>query len=156
MLSKALLCPPMHNWPIRKHPAEGVFIFRGQATIVFLTICTAKRQPVLANPKVHKALVTSWRRADAWIVGLYLIMPNHIHLFCSPQNEDYEIEAWIAYWKREFRRLCGILLHDFSHAVFITDSAMTKVMLKNGSTFAKIRFGPTSLRTQTIGLIKVP
>lgn len=97
----------MHNWPIRKNPAEGVFIFRGQANIVFLTVCTQKRQIGLADPKVHQALVTSWQQADAWLVGQYLIMPDHIHLFCSPKNEDYEIEQWIIFWKRQFRRLSG-------------------------------------------------
>jgi putative transposase len=97
----------MQNRPIRSHPDEGVLIFRGQATVVFLTICSAKRQSGLANVMVHEALVTSWKRANAWLIGFYLIMPNHIHLFCSPQNEEYEIEAWIAYWKREFRRIIG-------------------------------------------------
>src|ERR1700739_3214205 len=97
----------MHDCPIRKHPAEGVFIFRSQATVAFFTVCTAKRQSGLANSAVQEALVTSWSRADAWLVGFYLVMPNDIHLLCSPQDEDYEIEAWIAFWKREFRRLCG-------------------------------------------------
>jgi putative transposase len=97
----------VQNLPDRKHPAEGVFISRGQATVVFLTVCAAKRRSGLANATVHDALVTSWKRADAWLVGSYLVMPNHIHLFCSPQDEDYEIEDWMAYWKREFRRLVG-------------------------------------------------
>ncbi len=91
----------------RQHPAEGVFIFRGQATIVFLTVCTQKRETGLANPLVQQALVASWQLADAWLVGDYLIMPDHIHLFCSPQNEDYTIEQWITFWKRQFRRLYG-------------------------------------------------
>ena len=34
-------------------------------------------------------------------------MPDHIHLFCSPQNEDYTIEQWITFWKRQFRRSYG-------------------------------------------------
>ena len=97
----------MHSLPVRRHPDEGVFVFRGLATVAFLTVCTSKRQPGLANAIVHEALITSWKTADAWLVGFYLIMPNHIHLLCSPQNEDYEIEDWITYWKREFRRLVG-------------------------------------------------
>jgi len=97
----------MHERPARKHPAEGVFIFRGQATIVFLTVCTQKRKTGLANPLVHQAVVASWAQANAWLVGYYLIMPDHIHLFCSPQHEDFTIEQWIAFWKRQFRRLYG-------------------------------------------------
>lgn len=91
----------------RRNPADGVFIFRGQATIVFLTVCAQKRQSGLANVLTHEALVESWREADTWLVGFYLIMPDHIHLFCSPKNEDYTIEQWISFWKRRFRRLSG-------------------------------------------------
>jgi putative transposase len=91
----------------RRNPAEGVFIFRGQATIVFLTVCSRKREPRLANAVVQDRLIASWQEADAWLVGLYLIMPDHIHLFCSPKNEDYTIEQWIAFWKRRFGRLYG-------------------------------------------------
>lgn len=98
--------PPMRNLPVRRHPDEGVLILRGQPTIVFLTVCSAKRQKGLANERVQKALVQAWSTADAWQVGLYLIMLDHIHLFCWPQSEDYEIEHWIAFWKRQFRRLC--------------------------------------------------
>lgn len=98
--------PPKRNFRMRRHPDEGVLILRGLPTIVFLTVCTAGRQKGLANQQVQKALVESWNIADAWQVGLYLIMPDHIHLFCWPQNEDCEIEHWIAFWKRQFRRFC--------------------------------------------------
>ena len=87
----------------RKHPAKGVYIFRGQPTIVFLTICSYKRRPQLANAEVHKALLASWREADAWLVGFYLIMPEHVHLFCAPNNEDHTIEQWATFWKRCLR-----------------------------------------------------
>ena len=88
----------------RNSPAKGVYIFRGQSTIVFLTVCVLRREPVLANCETHAGLVCAWRDADEWRVGLYLIMPNHIHLFCSPANEDHTIESWITFWKRRFRR----------------------------------------------------
>jgi len=91
----------------REHPAEGVFIFRGQPTIAFLTVCTRKPKPGLANDAVHCALVASWQKADAWLVGFYLVMPDHIHLFCAPRNEGCTIEQWIAFWKGQFRRLHG-------------------------------------------------
>ena len=34
-------------------------------------------------------------------------MPDHIHLFCAPKNEEIAIEQWIAFWKRQFRRKAG-------------------------------------------------
>ncbi|HEV2995014.1 MAG TPA: hypothetical protein VGW99_03570 [Chthoniobacterales bacterium] len=91
----------------RDHPAEGVFIFRGQPTLAFLTVCTRRREPRLANTRVHNALVASWQKADAWLVGFYLIMPDHIHLFCAPRDEACTIEHSIAFWKAQFRRLYG-------------------------------------------------
>lgn len=91
----------------RRHPAEGVFIFLDRATIVFVTVCTWRREKRLANAAVHKGLLEAWRKADRWMIGAYMIMPDHIHLFCSPTHEQCVIEPWITYWKREFRRQLG-------------------------------------------------
>jgi putative transposase len=44
------------------------------------------------------------RRADAWLVGYYLLMPDHLHLFCAPRDLHFTIEQWLAFWKREFSR----------------------------------------------------
>src|SRR5437773_1944576 len=41
------------------------------------------------------------------MIGAYLIMPDHVHFFCSPTHEDCVIETWITFWKREFRRQLG-------------------------------------------------
>jgi len=90
----------MRERPLRRHPAEGVLIFRDQPTIVFVTICSRKRRSQLANDSVHNALVESWSTAVAWLVGFYLIMPDHIHLFCAPNGEDHTLERWISFWKR--------------------------------------------------------
>ena len=94
----------MHQRFNRSHPAEGVFVFRGQPTIVFLTVCSRKRKPVLDNPIVHAALIDSWLEASSWLIGSYSIMPDHIHLFCAPSAENHEIETWVTFWKRCLRR----------------------------------------------------
>ena len=97
-------CPQFKQ---RRHPAKGVFIFLGQATIVFVTVCCKGRAQQLANPNVHDALLQAWKKADRWMVGAYVIMPDHIHFFCSPTDIDLAIEPWITFWKREFRRTLG-------------------------------------------------
>ena len=89
----------------RSNPAEGVHTYRGQPTVVFLTVCSLNRKPCLANETIHHSLTTAWREAGAWRVGLYVIMPDHIHLFCSPADQNYTIEQWILFWKRTFRRI---------------------------------------------------
>src|ERR1700730_13242739 len=118
----------------REHPAEGVYIFRGQATIVFATVCSHKRQLQLATSEVHDALIRAWREADAWIIGSYLIMPDHIHLFCSPKNEDYTIERWITFWKRRACRHLNRAGEFFRHMVFTIGSDTMRVTRKSGIT----------------------
>jgi putative transposase len=51
---------------------------------------------------VHSALVELWEKADAWTVGCYLLMPEHIHLFCSPHKLEFALEDWVFHWKRKF------------------------------------------------------
>jgi putative transposase len=88
--------------PGRKHPVRGVYISPGQPSIIFLTVCTKDRQSWLAQPTVHDALRKIWSQTDTWLVGDYLLMPNHIHLFCAPRNLSVTMQRWVAYWKREF------------------------------------------------------
>src|SRR4051794_28014415 len=85
----------------RRHPAKGVFIFLGQATIVFVTVCSRQRKNDLANSVVHEALLKAWHKADRWMIGAYVIMPNHIHFFCAPTDITLKIEPWVTFWKRE-------------------------------------------------------
>jgi putative transposase len=83
-----------------------VLIFRGQSTLVFLTVCTERRGRWLADPAVAREVVASWQLAYAWMVGRYVLMPD-LHLFCAPVDEHFTIESWITFWKRTFKRLHG-------------------------------------------------
>ena len=79
------------------HPVCEVF---NRATIVFVTVCAKNRQSLFGSSKAHDLLVNVWREAGAWLVGRYVIMPDHIHLFCSPGKPDYPALAkWVQYWK---------------------------------------------------------
>jgi putative transposase len=102
----------------RRHPAKGVFIFLGKATIVFVTVCSRQRKKNLANPIVHEALLKAWSKADRWMIGAYVIMPDHIHFFCSPTDIRLEIEPWVTFWKREFRRTLGPAAPRFQNDCF--------------------------------------
>jgi putative transposase len=90
--------------PGRKHPAHGVHIFSSQPTIVFLTICTKDRKPWVAGESVHEDLRVAWQSAQAWLVGFYLLMPDHVHLFCAPRDMTFSVEEWVTFWKRQFAR----------------------------------------------------
>jgi putative transposase len=56
--------------------------------VYFITTCVAGRRPLLADEKVHAVLREEWRGMSVrhgWTVGRYVIMPDHVHFFLSPQ-----------------------------------------------------------------------
>jgi putative transposase len=91
----------------RKNPAPGVHFQFGSSTIVLLTVTTKKREPWLADTIAERFLQETWRGAKAWLVGDYLLMPDHLHAFCAPLDFSFSIEEWITFWKRDFRRRHG-------------------------------------------------
>ena len=89
----------------RRTPAKGVHISSGGPNWVFLTVCTDKRERWLAQPSVQRALHDIWKStATAWLVSDYLLMPDHLHLFCAPRDFKFTIERWIAFWKDCFSK----------------------------------------------------
>jgi putative transposase len=101
------------QFPQRQNPSPGVHKQLGQSNIVLLTINPEKRETWLANERTHQLLRQTWLEATAWLVGDYLLMPDHLHLFCAPRDLHFTIETWISYWKREIglkqKRLAGTL-----------------------------------------------
>ena len=95
---------PLEQDPGRRTPAKGVRISSIGPTIVLLTINADKRAPWMAQPIVQRSLEEIWRAADAWLAGYYVIMPDHLHLFCAPRDLRFTIEHWYAYWKSRFSR----------------------------------------------------
>ena len=88
----------------RAAPAKGVIIVRDHPTVVFVTVCAKDRRPWIGQESVHELIVDVWSKATAWLVGEYLLMPDHLHLFCSPGTDVFSIEQWLTYWKRDFSR----------------------------------------------------
>jgi len=42
----------------------------------------------------------SWQRAERWFVGRYVIMPDHVHLFCAPAVSVPEsLHRRMGFWK---------------------------------------------------------
>ena len=92
--------PPPASRPRRKHPAHlPPGEKHNRAIIIYVTICTAKRRRILASPRVHEAIVCAWGEASTWLVGRYVVMPDHVHFFCAPDGLDVSLERWMKYWK---------------------------------------------------------
>ena len=95
-------CNNTQTLPHRHKPASGVFLSPTQPTIVLLNVCTHQRSPWLAQPVVDEILKRVWGEALAWLVGRYVLMPDHLHLFCAPGAQPAPLDRWVSYWKRLF------------------------------------------------------
>jgi len=84
--------------------------------IFFITTCTEDRMNILANPEVAAILVEEWKTTHArhrWHIGRYVIMPNHVHFFCTPENEADDLSVFMKFWKewtsKKIKKTCNII-----------------------------------------------
>ena len=97
---------PPSDSPQRKRPAHFPTVTIGfQSIIIFLTLCTRQRRPLLANDEAAELLLEAWQAANFWRVGRYVIMPDHIHLFCAPNTfPPRTLGKWIEFWRNHVTR----------------------------------------------------
>ena len=90
----------------RKHPAHHpIHNHHDQPVIVFLTVCTTDRKPILACYDGLAVLRQAWMKATHWKIGRWVLMPDHLHLFCSPAtNPPQSLGRWVVYWKADASR----------------------------------------------------
>jgi putative transposase len=70
--------------------------------IVFFTVCTHRRQALVASTKCHAILRELWERSashDGWWVGHYILMPDHVHFFARPEIDARPMAKWVQLWK---------------------------------------------------------
>jgi len=86
----------------RRHPAHCAPVqVHNRPVILHVTVYVVDNRPILANEVIHQTLRSVWQEADHWIVGTYMIMPEHVHFFCAPGTHDYpSVRHWAGYWKR--------------------------------------------------------
>lgn len=71
--------------------------------LYFLTLCCADRRHVLANDKAANILLNAWQnspRLYGWIIGCYVIMPDHVHFFARPLSHGKPLSTFMRNWKR--------------------------------------------------------
>jgi REP-associated tyrosine transposase len=99
--------------PGRRHPTHHEPVDKiNRSTIVFLTVCTKDRKPLLANSAAQKVLTKWWRQSTRWLAGKYGILPDHVHLFCAPSSDE-PLQRWVAYWKNLTARELNTELEPF-------------------------------------------
>lgn len=87
-------------------PAQGVWPTFDGSTILWCTVCADQRSSWCAQEAVFAILREVWSDAcNAWLVGDFLIMPDHVHFFATPKNGPWvEVERWTAFWKDRFSK----------------------------------------------------
>ena len=84
--------------------------------IYFVTTCTQKRKALLAFDAVAGILVEEWKSArqrHGWAVGRYVIMPDHVHFFCTPDREAKSLSQFMGSWKEwTSKRIKAALLQE--------------------------------------------
>ena len=72
--------------------------------VYFITTCTHQRRPILACASAATILREEWTRAldqHGWLVGRYVVMPDHVHFFCAetPRADLKPLSEFIQRWK---------------------------------------------------------
>jgi putative transposase len=70
--------------------------------VYFITTCTLRRHKILAGRDIAQVLVDEWRSArdrHGWAIGRYVIMPDHVHFFCSAESDAKTLPAFMQRWK---------------------------------------------------------
>jgi REP element-mobilizing transposase RayT len=71
--------------------------------IYFITTCTSARRAILATDEFATILIDEWRGAHdrhRWEIGRYVIMPDHVHLFCRAELDAKSLPIFMQKWKQ--------------------------------------------------------
>jgi len=98
-----------NDLPQRKRPAHVPPVERHHAPVIlFVTLTVQPRGDHLASDMFHTVFLEACSDADAWLVGRYVIMPDHIHLFCAPARlPPVDIRRWTQYLKERITKRLG-------------------------------------------------
>ncbi len=85
----------------RKHSVHlPVYERHNLPLIIFLTVCAKAKKRIFDKAAAQAVLVNSWYAGSAWLVGRYVIMLDHIHLFCAPAEAAIvPLQKWVRFWK---------------------------------------------------------
>jgi putative transposase len=88
---------------------DSIFL---EQPVFLVTVCVLDRRPLLATGSVAQAVTDALRdtrKRHGWLVGRYVIMPDHLHFFCAPQGASGTLSSFVGGFKqcssRKFWRL---------------------------------------------------
>jgi REP element-mobilizing transposase RayT len=71
--------------------------------IYFVTTCTYRRRRILTSSRVAAILREEWlatRERHGWVIGRYVIMPDHVHFFCAAELDAKPLSKLMQAWKQ--------------------------------------------------------
>ncbi len=77
--------------------------------IVFVTTCIARRRSILNCDAAHTTCREVWSNTErlyGWIVGRYVLMPDHVHFFCAAKRDERRLETFVGKWKEWTAKYC--------------------------------------------------
>jgi REP element-mobilizing transposase RayT len=75
------------------------------SVIIYVTTNIDKRRQLLNRREAVETIVNAWRAANHWLVGRYVIMPDHLHFFCAPGVLPMTpLKRWMEYWRATVTR----------------------------------------------------
>jgi putative transposase len=83
------------------HRLDRIFVSQ---PMYYVTTCTHERRPILTLPHIKDILLAEWREAKprhGWLIGRYVIMPDHVHFFCCEAAEGAKrtLSVFMNQWK---------------------------------------------------------
>ena len=70
--------------------------------IFYISTCVLHRQKVLARPQMAEAVVAALAESSqvrGWLVGRYVVMPDHVHFLCAPGARESELSGFVGAFK---------------------------------------------------------
>jgi len=113
--------------------------------IYFVTTSAASRRRLLANEAIHSAFkifTDSGPNYGAWL-GAYVLMPDHLHLFVSIDDQQIRLSAWMKALKGTLSselRAKGCASPYWQKGFSTTSFGVRSRIQKSGNMFEKIPF----------------
>ena len=138
----------MESLPRRSRPSDNHVVTKPNRTdLLYVTVCVEGRREILANDFMHRLMLDCWSVADQWSVGKYVVMPDHVHFFCTPMTWERDFENRIRYWKR--------LVTNSAHLGRIWQSGCWDTQIRKHETYEQ-KWDYTHLNPVRRGLVQKP
>jgi putative transposase len=98
--------------PGHSHLNRLKFVWTKQP-VYFVTACVERRQRLLATAASTEILESEWRGLRSrygWAVGQFVIMPDHVHFFVTPESDaSVSLSVAVGKWKEwTAKRVLGL------------------------------------------------